>query len=69
MKLVRSNGRTMTVRDVGAVLLELRATPGHPLPICDDVLTDDNARELCRRLLGYGFYEKVEPKGDDNHGR
>jgi hypothetical protein len=50
MKLVRSNGRALEVREVGEVIFRLAALRG---PIkCNGsfVLDDGEARELCREL-------------------
>lgn len=54
MKMIHSNGRELTVRDAGPVLMRLRAGPA---PIkCNgwNLLEDDEARDLVRRLLAEG---------------
>lgn len=58
MKLVRSNGRELSVRDAGPVIFRLRARAA-PLPLVDGVLSDPEAKDLLRDLLASGLYEKV----------
>lgn len=57
MKWLYSNGRTLVVRDVGPVLMELRAA-GVPLRCRDEVLDDEVARERLREILATGLYQK-----------
>lgn len=58
MKLVECNGKTLTVRDVGDVLLTLRAG-AIPIKFNGHKVMDDNAaRKLIRELLDTGFYAK-----------
>jgi hypothetical protein len=59
VKLLRSNGLILTARDIGPVLMELRATKPRPLPLLDEICADDHARLLLRGLLDSGFYERV----------
>lgn len=59
MKLLVSNGRSLTVRDVGPVIFELKAT-SMPLPILNSIEDDGDARARLRDLLDSGRYEKVE---------
>ena len=56
MKLVRSNGKELTVRDAGPVIFRLRAAAS-PLPLKDDVMEDADAKALLRELLASGLYE------------
>jgi hypothetical protein len=61
MKLVRSNGLLLEVRDVSAVLYALAASPpGAPLPLLDEIASDDNARDLLRMLRETGDYRRVK---------
>lgn len=54
MKLVRCNGRELTVRDVGPVLITL-VRPGFMVEKHLDVIEDDDAaRERVRELLASG---------------
>lgn len=55
MRWLRSNGRRLEVREVSKVEMTLIARTGQPLPIVDEVLDDDVARERLRRLLQLGF--------------
>lgn len=61
MKLVVCDGRSLTVRDVGPVLLELRARSGGP-PLklyVRSVVEDAEARALVRAQLDLGLYDRV----------
>lgn len=60
MKLTRSNGRELTVRDVGPVLVRLVAAAA-PRPIVDAVEDDAAACERLRTLIATGLYRRVEP--------
>jgi hypothetical protein len=52
MKLVCSNGRVLTVRDVGPVLYEIESG-SVPLPLYfEAVMEDEEARELLKDLRG-----------------
>jgi hypothetical protein len=55
MKLVRSNGRALEVRDVGEVLYSLSAEAGIPLPILDNIMDENAARDLLRQLRATGY--------------
>lgn len=58
-KLVRSDGRALTVMDVGPVLMTVSSIKGGP-PIKHNgwkILEDDEARELVRELLRSGCYQ------------
>jgi len=57
MKLVRSNGSELTVRDTGPVVFRLRASPGAPLPLLDEVMEEEEARIILRTLLASRRYE------------
>lgn len=58
MKWVRSNGRTLTVREVGPVEYELTLTGNAvPIPIVDQIMTDDQARAKVRELLNFKLYK------------
>ena len=61
MKLLRSNGRELTIRECGPVIYRLRA-PGFyaPLPLADRVMEDEEAREYIRALIERGIYRKME---------
>jgi hypothetical protein len=54
MKWLRSNGRTLEVRGVGPVMYVVSADD-RPLPILDEVLSDDRARDKLTRLLAQGY--------------
>lgn len=59
MKLVRSDGRELTVRDVGPVIYRLLHAPGIPTPIvASEIMEDDAARELCHDLAALGIYQR-----------
>lgn len=61
VKLLRSDGRSFEVRDIGPILFHLRHGPDAPLPIiASEIVDDDAARETCRRLVAMGLYERVE---------
>jgi hypothetical protein len=62
VKLVRGNGREVTVRDVGPVLMTIRSRPdGPPIKVNGwQVLEDDDARHLVRHLLQSGHYDNVK---------
>jgi hypothetical protein len=55
VRWVRSNGRTLEVREVSEPDMRLRATSA-PLPIFDQVMSDDEARAVLRDLLAAGHY-------------
>lgn len=57
MKLIRNNGRELTVRDVGPVIYRLTAS-GVPIKATPWVIVEDDvARELLRALRATGLYE------------
>ena len=57
MKLLRSNGRELTVRDVGPVIFRLTTERGGlPLPCHDAILEDDETKNILRDLLATGRY-------------
>ncbi len=58
MKLVRSNGRALEVRDVGEIVFRLVARGRAPLPIVDAIEDDAAARERLKALISSGFYER-----------
>lgn len=60
MRWIYSNGRTLTVREVGEVSVKLAATNDIPLPCLDEVLEDKAARALVRKLFDTKFYERVK---------
>jgi len=57
MKLVRSNGRECTVRDVGPVIMRLVPKFKIPIKCINTVMTDDAARAHLNGLLKLGLYE------------
>lgn len=62
MKLVRGNGKEVTVRDIGPVLMTIRSRSGGP-PIKHNkwqILEDDAARDLVRELLQTGLYDNLK---------
>lgn len=60
MRLVKSNGRMLTVRSVGPVEYDLvPVVPRCPLPIVlGEILSDDDARALLVRLRATGLYSR-----------
>jgi len=59
VRWLKSNGDTLTVREVGPVELTLEPIDrARPLPILDVVEDDDAARERLRYLLRTGHYVK-----------
>lgn len=59
MKLIACDGRRLEVRDVGPVIVELRA-PGVPIKAHGTrVVEDAEARALLRELLATGLYERL----------
>jgi len=56
LKLLRSNGRELTVRDVGPVIFRLTAAE-LPLPCHDAILDDDITKNILRDLLATGRYD------------
>lgn len=61
MKLIRSNGKELTVRDVGPVIFRLHVIAGSraPLPLEDKIVPEEEARSYLRDLLASGHYEKL----------
>lgn len=60
MKLVHSNGRYLIVRDVGEVLIRLKAEDKIPLPLIQyEILPDEEARLLIKDLLATDRYSRV----------
>ncbi len=60
MKLIYSNGRVLTARDVGPPLIILRAR-AVPLPIVPHVIeSEDAARMRLIELLRTGLYMRME---------
>lgn len=59
MKLIACDGRRLEVRDVGPILIELRA-PGVPIKVHGTrVVEDVEARALLRELLASGLYDRL----------
>lgn len=57
MKLIRCDGRELTVRDAGPILMVVRAAA---MPLKHNgwrLMEDDAARDLLRELLASGLYE------------
>lgn len=57
MKQLHSDGKTLKVRDVGDILVQIEIAPGKdPLPLYPHVIVeDDKARELCKDLINKGY--------------
>lgn len=61
MKLLRCDGRVLEVRDVGPVLLRVRA---REIPVKGDpwrIVEDDEARRAVREVLATGLYVREVP--------
>lgn len=57
MKRVFSNGRVLTVREIGPVLMALRPRDARTALRCvDEDMEDDAAREYVQDLLDSGYY-------------
>lgn len=66
MKLVSSNGKELTVRDLGPERMKLVPSPGAP-PIKvngDFIMDDEAAREKVRAIVATGFYEYEKRGGE-----
>jgi len=61
--LIRSNGRRLTMHRVEGPVLVLEATKDNPtptpLPLHDDIWSDDDARTLARNLLATQRYTRT----------
>ena len=61
MRWLRSDGKSLVVREVGPVVMRLVPVyPNIPLKVLDTVEEDDAARERLRTLLGSGLYRAVK---------
>lgn len=59
MKQIFSNGKTFEVRDIGEVVFSLQAG-NTPLPIITkEIYSDEEARAICKDLLGKSIYENT----------
>ena len=59
MKLLVGNGRTLEVRDLSPILIQIRARAnGPPIKVngCR-LMEDEEAREILRELIGSGWYD------------
>lgn len=62
MKLVVCDGRELTIRDAGPVLMRFVARTGGP-PIKRhgaSLVEDDEARSIARDLISAGWYDRTE---------
>lgn len=61
MKLFIGNGRTLDVRDVGPVMIQLSARKnGPPIKLNGHhLMSDDEARDVLRDLLSTGLYDRM----------
>lgn len=59
MKLLFGNGKTLEVRDIGPSLITVRARPdGPPIKLNGyHMMTDEEAREKLKELMGSGHYD------------
>jgi len=57
MKLIRSTGAVLEVRDVGPVIFRLRAGTAPIKRNGWSIVEDDAAREILRELLALGIYD------------
>jgi len=65
MKLIKSNGRRLEVRDVGEVVYELISN-GVPIKLSGTILmTDDEARVLVRELIAAQKQSQPQQQKDD----
>lgn len=55
MKLVRSNGLVLEVRDCSAVIFRM-VKVDYPLPVIDSILEDAQARTKLKELMGANLY-------------
>lgn len=57
MKWVRSNGLKLVIRDVSEPLMTFVAnrSANKPLPILDEIVSDEDARETARDMKRQGF--------------
>lgn len=62
MKLIKSNGLKLEVRNISDVLMQLEAAPFslYPLPLYDEIVSDEEARQIIRELLDTKRYLRAK---------
>ena len=58
MKRIFSNGLLLKVWDVTLVMQVGQSDKKDPLPLIDEIMTEDEARDYMRKILGSGLYVK-----------